>query len=38
MMAPITIRNFGRYWIAASVAIIVVLQAIGLLVIAVFKT
>ena len=38
MMAPITIHNFGRYWITASVAIIVVLQAVGLLVIAVFKT
>ncbi len=38
MMAPITIHNFGRYWIAASVAIIVVLQSVGLLVIAVIKT
>ena len=38
MMAPITIHNFGRYWIAASVAIIVVLQAVGLLVVAVLKT
>ena len=38
MMAPITIRNFGRYWIAVSVAIIVVLQAVGFLGVAVFKT
>ena len=38
MMAPITIRNFGRYWIAASVAIILVIQIIGVLVIAVLKT
>jgi hypothetical protein len=38
MMAPITIRNFGRHWIVASVAIIVMLQIVGLLVVAVLKT
>ena len=27
MMAPITIRNFGRYWIVASVVIILVLRS-----------
>jgi hypothetical protein len=38
MMAPITVRNFGKYWIAASVAIILVLQIIGFLIVAVLKT
>jgi len=38
MMAPITINNFGRYWIVASVVIILVLQIIGVLVVAVVKT
>jgi hypothetical protein len=38
MMAPITIRNFGRHWIVASVAIIIVLQTVGLLMVAVLKT
>ena len=38
MLAPITIRNFDRYWIAASVAFILVLQLIGFLVVAVLKS
>jgi hypothetical protein len=38
MMAPITIRNFSKYWIAVSVCIILVLQLIGFLIIAVLKT
>lgn len=38
MMAPITIRNFGKYWIAVSLCIILVLQLIGFLVVAVLKT
>jgi hypothetical protein len=38
MMAPITILNFGKYWIAVSVCIILVLQLIGFLIIAVLKT
>jgi hypothetical protein len=38
MMAPITIRNFGKYWVVVSVCIILVLQIIGFLVVAVLKT
>ena len=38
MMAPITIRNFSQYWIAASVAFILVVQIIGVLAVAVLKT
>ena len=38
MMAPITISNFGKYWVAVSVCIILVLQLIGFLIIAVLKT
>jgi len=38
MMAPITIRNFGKYWVAVSVCIILVLQLIGFLIVAVLKT
>jgi len=38
LMAPITIRNFSQYWIAASVAFILVVQIIGVLAVAVLKT
>ena len=38
MMAPITIRNFGKYWVAVSVCIILALQLIGVLIVAVLKT
>jgi hypothetical protein len=38
MMAPITIHNFGRYWIVVSVALILVVQIIGVLAVAVLKT
>lgn len=37
MMAPITMRNFGKYWVAASAAIIAVLQIVGILLIAAIK-
>lgn len=38
MMSPITIRNFGKYWVAVSVCIILMLQLIGFLMIGVLKT
>ncbi len=38
MMAPITIRNFSKYWVAVSVCIILALQLIGFLIVAVLKT
>ena len=38
LMAPITIRNFDRYWIVVSVGLILVVQIIGVLAVAVLKT